>query len=393
MSQGADGRVIAVIPARGGSKGVPGKNVRRIGGVPLVVRAIEACRLSGSVDIVSVSTDDDSIADLAHRSGATVVDRPMSLAGDTATSESALLHALDELGAEDGDVLVFVQCTSPFIPPDRLAEAVRSVVADEFDSIFSGVESFEFLWRRSENGSTVGVNHDHAVRLRRQDRSPDFRETGAFYVMKVDGFRRAGHRFFGRVGVVAVPSWTAVEIDEPADIDLASALGRVFDDHGGNEIEIDVDVVVTDFDGVHTDDRVLVSEGGLEAVWASRSDGYGIDLLRRAGVPLLILSREVNGVVAARAKKLSVECVHGVDDKWPLLRTWLSERGIDPIRCAYVGNDLNDLECMQNVGWPIAVADAHPAVLDQSRRVLRKAGGQGAVRELAELVVAARSVT
>jgi YrbI family 3-deoxy-D-manno-octulosonate 8-phosphate phosphatase len=152
---------------------------------------------------------------------------------------------------------------------------------------------------------------------------------------------------------------------------------------------IDVDALVTDFDGVHTDDRVYLSQDGVESVQVSREDGMGIALARQAGVKLLILSTEVNPVVAARAAKLKMAVMHGQSDKAQALKQWIGDEGLDPNRVAYVGNDVNDLGCLRMVGWPIAVANAHPEVEAVARLKLTRPGGSGAVRELCELVVAA----
>jgi YrbI family 3-deoxy-D-manno-octulosonate 8-phosphate phosphatase len=377
---------VAVIPARGGSKGVPGKNVAPVGGVPLVARAVAAALAAGVRD-VRVSTDDAAIAAAARAAGAGVVDRPADLAGDTATSESALLHALDVLAAE-GTVptaLVFLQATSPFIEPEPLARAVRRVLDGEADSVLSAFETYAFLWRRGEQGAE-GVNHDASFRPRRQDREPHFQETGAFYVLRTAGFREAGFRFFGRTAIEPVSASRAVEIDDAQELELARALAPVLDARPGS---LPVDVLVTDFDGVHTDDTAMTDTTGLEAVRVHRGDGLGVERLRQAGVPVLILSKERNHVVAARAAKLRVPVLQGVDDKATALAAWLAEQGLDPARCAYVGNDVNDLSAMALVGWPVAVADAHPAVQRAARLVLRKRGGHGAVREAAELVLAA----
>ncbi|MEJ7719359.1 MAG: HAD hydrolase family protein [Ilumatobacteraceae bacterium] len=121
-------------------------------------------------------------------------------------------------------------------------------------------------------------------------------------------------------------------------------------------------MLVTDFDGVHTDDRAVVADDGSESVIVSRADGHGIKLLRRAGIPMLILSTETNGVVGRRAEKLGVECLQGIDDKWTALQHWLQAHDLGAADAAYVGNDVNDLECMAHVGLPIAVADADPIV-------------------------------
>jgi YrbI family 3-deoxy-D-manno-octulosonate 8-phosphate phosphatase len=381
-------RVVAVIPARGGSKGVPGKNLRRVAGRSLVQRAVDACVAATSIDATYVSTDHAGIAEAARGAGAQVIERPADLSGDTASSESALLHALDRLAADGTEpvIVVFVQCTSPFIAPADLDRAVGMVAGGEADSVFAAVATYEFLWRSGPDGQASGINHDATYRPRRQDREPHFRETGAFYVMSVAGFRAARHRFFGRTAVVEVPELTAVEIDNDHDLTLASALAAAIDPR----VRVDVDVVVTDFDGVHTDDSATVDEDGYEAVRVSRADGLGVEMLRKAGVPILILSKETNRVVRARAAKLQVDVLHGIDGKAEVVRDWLSRQGVAPERAAYLGNDINDLGPMELVGWPIAVADAHPAVRRAARLVLSRSGGQGAVRELCDLVLEAR---
>jgi YrbI family 3-deoxy-D-manno-octulosonate 8-phosphate phosphatase len=379
-------QVTAIIPARGGSKGVPGKNLRRIGGRSLIERAVDACHAALLVDAVYVSTDDPQIAAAAETAGAQVIMRPAELSGDTASSESALLHALDQLSmvGEEPEIIVFVQCTSPFIAPDDLDRAVELILHDHADSVFSAVATYDFLWRPSGGfGLVTGQNHDPAVRPRRQDREPDFRETGAFYVMSVTGFRAARHRFFGRTAVVQVPELSAVDVDHLDDLILAGAVAQVMKPPQ----EIDVDVVITDFDGVHTDDLVTVGQDGWESVRVSRADGMGVERLRAVGIPLLIVSKETNPVIQARAAKLGVELLHSVEDKRRIVGEWLMARQIPADRAAYLGNDVNDLGAMSLVGWPVAVADAHPAVQQAARLVLARPGGHGAVRELCDLVI------
>ncbi|MEW2013898.1 MULTISPECIES: acylneuraminate cytidylyltransferase [Microbacterium] len=381
-------QTIAIIPARGGSKGVPGKNVARVGGIPLVARAVRAALTSGAIDLVVVSTDDAAIADAARAAGARVVDRPADISGDQASSESALLHALDTLAAEGitPRVTAFLQATSPFIPAAALGEAVALVRGGRADSVFSARESYEFVWRRDAAGAASALGHDAAHRPRRQDRDPHYVETGAFYVFTTDGFREARHRFFGRTEIVEVPEETAIEVDDPAQLRTAQTLAHLLEPAE----PLAARVVVTDFDGVHTDDSAWVDAAGTEHVRVSRSDGMGVALLRRAGVPVLILSTEQNAVVRARAEKLQVEVIHGVDDKATVLRQWATDRGIDLAETAYLGNDVNDLPAMALVGWPVAVADARPEVVAAARVVLTRPGGAGAVRELADRVLAAR---
>lgn len=378
--------VIAIIPARGGSKGVPRKNLLKVGGYPLVARAIRSCQAAGNIDQVWVSTDDDEIATLAKSFGASVIFRPSELSNDGASSESALLHALDELKGQgiSPKVVAFIQATSPFIAPSSLGQAVRKVLNKEFDVVFSAFETFAFIWKDSENG-IEGANHDASFRPRRQDRDAHFQETGAFYVMDAAGFTERKFRFFGKVGIETVAQDQAIEIDTPDELAVAQLLAPVFD--AERLPKGAVRALVMDFDGVHTDDTVTVDSNGIEAVQVSRSDGMGIGLLRKAGLPMLIISKETNNVVQARAKKLQIEALNGIDDKLTELTKWCSAKGISFEDVLYVGNDINDVECLQSVGWPVVPADANPEVIPMAKIVLKCNGGRGAVREVANLIL------
>ncbi|WP_033372050.1 acylneuraminate cytidylyltransferase [Humibacter albus] len=416
------GPVVAVIPARAGSVGVAGKNLREVGGVTLVGRAIACARATSSIDHVVVSTDGIELASVAEQAGAEIVTRPAALSTGTASSESAVLHALDAL-AERGvepSIVVFMQATSPFTRPVDIDAAVDRVRSGESDSIFAAVETHTFIWRLDADGCAQGINHDPAFRPMRQDLEPQYQETGAFYVLNAAGFRRSGHRFFGRVGVAVVPN--AIDIDTEDDLRLADAIARLSEtatmsssprggitanpstlglsesaqdlvddttEHEEGRIVrlASVEAVVTDFDGVHTNDTLQVDQNGVESVTVNRRDGLGVRLLREAGIRVLILSTEQNPVVGARGAKLRVEVLQGVDDKGAALTHWAAENGFRLGRVAYLGNDINDLGALRAVGWPFAVADAHPLAMAAARHVLSSRGGAGAVRELAELIL------
>ncbi|MFF4742986.1 acylneuraminate cytidylyltransferase [Streptomyces chengbuensis] len=394
--------VLAVIPARGGSKGVPGKNLAAVGGVPLVARAVRACTGSPLVTDVVVSTDDAAIAEAARAAGAALgasgrvhcVERPADIAGDTATSESAVLHAMDAYEAEHGrtvDVVLLVQCTSPFLTADDIDRVASAVAKDGADTAVAVAPFHAFVWRREPAGAGTsapaddgarGVNHDKSHRPRRQDRPEDFLETGAAYAMDAHGLRVHGHRFFGRTALVETDPARVLEIDDPHDLARARALAPLLD-AAAVPTRADVDAVVLDFDGTQTDDRVLVDSDGRELVAVHRGDGLGIAALRRAGLKLLILSTEQNPVVAARARKLNLPVLHGIDRKDAALERWCEENAVAPERVLYAGNDVNDLPCFGLVGWPVAVASAHDSVRAAARAVTTTPGGAGAIREIA----------
>ncbi|UUN28773.1 N-acylneuraminate cytidylyltransferase [Streptomyces sp. FIT100] len=447
--------VLAVIPARGGSKGVPAKNLAQVGGVPLVARAVRACLGSRLVTHVVVSTDDAAIAGAARAAGAEVVQRPPAIAGDTATSESAVLHAMDAHEAIHGaaaEAVLLVQCTSPFLTSADVDGVASAVVEDGADTAVTVAPFHAFVWRRTSEVTespedAQGVNHDKSYRPRRQDRPEDFVETGAAYAMNAAGFRVHGHRFFGRTALVETDPARVLEIDDHHELARARALAPLLDpprpvrpdERAGSgacscktEEEVDavgappvpeglrgsrrptttpqmhvpghaspagptgegrdpapvptrsdVDAVVLDFDGTQTDDRVLIDSDGRELVAVHRGDGLGIAALRRAGLKLLILSTEQNPVVAARARKLNIPVLHGIDRKDLALKEWCEENAVEPERVLYAGNDVNDLPCFGLVGWPVAVASAHDSVRAAARAVTTTPGGAGAIREIA----------
>ncbi|MFE6623570.1 cytidylyltransferase domain-containing protein [Streptomyces sp. NPDC008086] len=397
-------RVLAVIPARGGSKGVPAKNLMPVGGVPLVARAVRECRASRLVTDVVVSTDDQGIAAAARQAGAEVVLRPAAIAGDTATSEAAVLHAMDAHEALHGapvDVVLLVQCTSPFIVREDIDAVVKAIVANGADTSLTVAPFHGFVWRHGDDDAAAaqteraattgghGVNHDKSFRPRRQDRPQDFLETGAAYAMDARGFREHKHRFFGRTELVRTDPARVLEIDDPHDLARARALAPLFDADrpGALPTTDDIDAVVLDFDGTQTDDRVLIDADGKEFVSVHRGDGLGIAALRKSGLKMLILSTEQNPVVAARARKLKLPVLHGIDRKDLALKQWCEEQGIAPERVLYVGNDVNDLPCFALVGWPVAVASAHDVVRGAARAVTATPGGDGAIREIASWIL------
>ncbi|MPY58196.1 N-acylneuraminate cytidylyltransferase [Streptomyces spongiae] len=411
-------RVLAVIPARGGSKGVPAKNLAPVGGVPLVARAVRECLGARLVTDVVVSTDDHAIAAAARVAGAEVVLRPAAIAGDTATSEAAVLHAMDAHEALHGaavDVVLLVQCTSPFILREDIDGVARAIVEHGADTALTVAPFHGFIWRDTADepraveptvvesartgavgGTTTvtdptdtdggyGVNHDKSFRPRRQDRPQDLLETGAAYAMEAAGLRKHQHRFFGRTELVRTDPARVLEIDDPHDLARAQALAPLFDADrpGALPTYDDIDAVVLDFDGTQTDDRVLIDSDGREFVSVHRGDGLGIAALRKSGLKMLVLSTEQNPVVAARARKLQIPVLHGIDRKDLALKQWCEEQGIAPERVLYVGNDVNDLPCFGLVGWPVAVGSAHDVVRGAARAVTTVPGGDGAIREIA----------
>jgi N-acylneuraminate cytidylyltransferase len=146
-------------------------------------------------------------------------------------------------------------------------------------------------------------------------------------------------------------------------------------------------LLVLDFDGVLTDNFVYVDENGVESVRCSKEDSLGLSLVRRAGLPVAILSMEENPVVQRRAAKIKIPCVSGAVDKATGFAALLAERGVAAADVIFVGNDSNDAGCLRNAGCGLAVADAHPSAKAAANGVLTKPGGRGAVREVCDAIL------
>lgn len=389
------GTCATIILARGGSKGVPGKNMRPVGGVSLIGRAVRAAVSAQSQSAVYVSTDDAVIAEEARQFGAVVIDRPSDISGDEASSEAGWLHALPRVRADLPALrnLVFLQCTSPFIAPEDIDLVLATLKDKGAACALSVVEDHSFLWGMDEAGLGIGQNHDHTQpRKRRQDLPPQYRENGAIYAVEAAAFETIQSRFCGPVAVCPVDQ-PALEIDSADDLDLAQLVAVERGDALASAAQLrKVKVLVMDFDGVHTDNLVLTDQNGREAVTTSRGDGMGLaELARHTDVDRLIVSKERNKVVLARAAKLGIEVAGAVDDKVAMLDAWLTERGLLWSEMLYVGNDINDVPALRKAGLAACPSDAHPTALRECDWVLPAPGGRGALRHLCDRLIDAQT--
>jgi len=218
---------IAVIPARGGSKGIPGKNIKDIAGKPLIAYSIKAALDADCVDRVIVSTDDQAIGDIAIANGAEAIKRPEEISGDFASSESALLHVLKVLNERESfkpEMLVFLQCTSPLTLAEDIDGTVQALLDEDADTSLAAAPFHYFVCSINDDGSAEGINHEKNNRSMRQQRAGQFIEAGAVYAMKVDGFLDKKHRFFGKTVLYEIPEERCFEIDEPVDLLIAEQM-------------------------------------------------------------------------------------------------------------------------------------------------------------------------
>ena len=384
-------KVVCIIPARGGSKGIANKNIRIVNGKPLIAHTIEQSLNCNQITRTIVTTDSDVIADVARRFGAEVVRRSAELANDIASSESALIDALNQLEKFEHynpDIVVFLQCTAPLRSKHDLANAIAKYKASGSDTLLSVVRSHRFLWTLGVDGFAKPINYSHTRRPRRQDFENQYQENGSIYIFRPWGLLSYNNRLHGSICLYEMAPESAVDIDDEHDFLLCEALlQQTTNTDIAAHLPKRVKLIVLDFDGVLTDNRVWTSESGQESVACDRSDGLGLAKIQAKGIDLIVLSTEANPVVAARCSKLRLTHFQNVKDKGRFLSDYLDKRGLSTQEVIYAGNDENDLECMRYVECSVAPADAQPCVLSIAKIVLKSAGGRGAVRELCELII------
>jgi len=400
--------ILTIIPARGGSKGIPRKNIRNFAGSPLIAWSIAAARQSEFVTRIVVSTDDEEIAAVARSFGAeTPFLRPAEFAQDQTTDLPVFEHALQWLAEHENyhpEVVVQLRPTSPIRPRDCVDGAIKILLAHPDADCVRGVvpagQNPHKMWRLpgGENAPMKNLLDVEGIvepyNSPRQILPPIYWQTGHIDAIRTQTIFN-GSMSGGKIYPLVIDPRYSVDLDnlyEWAKYEWLTTFGGldfISPDNRHRAMPVRIDLLALDFDGVVTDNRVWVDEKGREMVAAYRSDSLIINQLKQAGVQVVILSSEVNPVVAARAKKMGVEAVHGVNihEKGDVLKELLAERKIDPAHVVYVGNDINDLPCFDLVGWSVAVADALPEVVRAADYVLSKPGGHGAVRELCDLIL------
>ncbi|MHC1771549.1 MAG: HAD hydrolase family protein [Flexilinea sp.] len=399
--------VLAIIPARGGSKGIPGKNIRNFAGYPLISYSIAAAKQSKLVTRVIVSTDDSEIASVARAWGAeTPFLRPSEFAADHSLDLPVFRHALQWLAENEGykpDIVVQLRPTSPIRPLTMVDDAVQLLIDHpEADSVRGVVPSNENpfkMWRIDPvTGTMSGLINIEGIEepynAPRQVLPVTYWQTGHIDAIRPEHTFMAADSMSGKVilPLMVDPSFT-VDIDTLADwvryetLVYNGKLDMVNPGKQRRRLPEKTSLLVMDFDGVFTDDRVYVNENGLEMVACSRSDGMGIELLKKSGVNVTVISSEVNPVVARRCEKLGIDVYHGITNKAAILADYLKENNINPEETVYIGNDVNDIQCFPIVRCAVVPADANPKAKALADIILSRNGGFGAIRELCEMIL------
>ncbi len=384
-------RCVALIPLRGGSKSIPKKNIKEIAGRPLAYWVLDAACNCRYIDSVFVSTDDQFIAEVIKSYGCNrveVVDRSPETATDNASTESVMLEFAEK---KEFEHLVLIQATSPLLQAEHLELGIERYFSCSADSLLSVVEQKRFFWEKNSAGYAKPMNYDPLNRPRRQDFSANLVENGAFYVCSKDGLLRTESRLFGKIATLTMPEETYFEIDEASDWVIVEELIKTRE-KSIKRLKLpklsNIKMILTDVDGVLTDAGMYYTESGDELKKFNTRDGKGIELARKKGIKVGIITSENTRIVENRARKLKVDFLfQGVKKKIDILNELLAETGISLSEVAYIGDDVNDLEVVQKVGFSAAPVNAATIVRSEVDLLCDVKGGEGCLRELIDHIL------
>lgn len=382
--------IVALIPARGGSKSIPLKNIRPIAGRPLIYWVLDAATRSKYIDVVYVATEDERIARVveAYGGGVRVFRRSPSTATDEAPTEAVLLEFASK---HVFDHICLIQATSPLLTWKDLDDGLRQYLQSGSDSLLSVVRQKRFLWAQTDDASATPLNYDPARRPRRQEFDGFLVENGAFYVTSREALLRSNCRISGRITLYEMPEDTYLELDEPDDWAVVETLlARRRRDEWVSRLKA-IKVLAFDVDGVLTDGGMYYSDTGAELKKFNTRDGKGIELIRSLGIIPAIITGETTPIVSLRAQKLGItEVYQGVSDKRQILAQLTEKLCVAPEEVAYIGDDLNDLDVIRTVGFGAVPADARPELKAAADYICQAGGGHGCVREVCDLIVEAQ---
>ena len=385
---------VAFIPVRGGSKSIPLKNIKPMCGKPLVYWTVAAACGCKNIDKGYVATDSEKIRETLQNVKDTdtdgrldkmeIIGRSQESASDTASTEFAMLEFARE---HLFDHIVLIQATSPLLTAEDLDRGFALYEQKETDSVLSVVRQKRFNWKVEKDGSAQPTNYDYFHRPRRQEFEGYCVENGAFYITSRERLLATENRISGNVKAVEMSEDTFFEIDEPSDWDMIQQLlerrqkEKVSTGKQGHQIKM----LLTDCDGCLTDGGMYYSENGDELKKFSTLDGMGFGLMREHGVICGIITGENTKLVQRRAEKLKLDVLKmGVQNKFATVQGLCVEKGISLEEVAYIGDDINDRELLEQVGFSASVPDALQEIQNIVDYVAVRQGGNGAVRDVIE---------
>jgi len=375
----------AFIPVRGGSKSIPLKNIKKICGMPLVYWTVKAAAECEHIDIVYVTTDSELIKSTVEGfrlDKVMVIGRSAETASDTASTESAMLEFAENY---DFDNIVLIQATSPLLTAEDLNKGFKLFAENDTDSVISAVRQKRFNWQINENGIAYPTNYDVYNRPRRQEFNGYLVENGAFYITSKQDLLKSKNRVSGNIKAVEMNEDTFFEIDEPSDWIIIESLMKK---RGLHKKEIpEIKMFLTDCDGCLTDAGMYYSEFGDELKKFNTKDGMAFGLLRKKGVLTGIVTSESVDLNRRRAEKLKLDILEaGVKNKVQAVTALSQIYNIPLENICYIGDDINDTDVFDIVGFSACPADAVSLAKSKASYTAAAKGGEGVIREVYDLI-------
>lgn len=379
--------IVAFVPVRSGSKSIKDKNIKPFFGKPLIYWVLNALQNAAEVKDVVVALDSDNYAEIVRDFGFSKIQiyyRKPENAVDTASTESVMLEYLAESNMNSDNLFLLVQATSPLTTSHHIDSAIRQFAYSGKDSLLSCVKTKRFFW----NADGTTVNYDYRNRPRRQDFDGMLMENGAFYLNKVSNILRDRNRLSGGIEIFEMPEYTALELDEPADWKIGEILMAETMNSTKN-VNAEIKLFLSDVDGVLTDAGMYYSENGDELKKFSTYDGMGMKMMQAAGIKVGIITSEDRKLNRARVEKLKLDYdFHAQTNKLETVEKLCKELNIGFENIAYIGDDINDYDLLSRVGLAACPANAVAKIKKISGIIqLEKFGGNGAVREFAEIIL------
>ncbi|MBP7227211.1 acylneuraminate cytidylyltransferase [Aliarcobacter cryaerophilus] len=380
---------IAFIPVRCGSKSIPFKNIKEFCGKPLVYWNLEALENSKNINKIFVATDCEEIKNVVNSfnfSKVDIYDRDKENASDIASTESVMLEFINRQNFKDNDLFFLVQATSPLTQTKDFDKALETLKNEKADSLLTCIRTKRFFWDKNANP----INYDFTNRPRRQDFDGLFMENGAFYINSIENIKKDKNRLSGKIAIYEMEEFTAVEIDEEDDWLIAEKMMYKYI-LSKRKKEYQIKLFLSDVDGTLTDAGMYYGENGEEFKKFNTHDGKGFELLRKAGIKTGIITSENTKIVANRAKKLKVDFLYqGLEHKGKLdvAKEICKELNISLDEVAYIGDDINCKELLSSVGIAACPLNALEEIKNIPNIIkLSKSGGDGAVREIIEMII------
>ncbi len=375
------------MPLRGGSKSIPQKNIKIFNGKPLCYWYLNELNKSEYIDKIIVATDSLEIIDVVKSfkfKKINIFKRSKKNSTDTSSTESVILEFLssDKFKYDNEDIFLLCQSTSPLTKKTDFEKGIDNLINNNYDSVISVVNQNRFFW--NENGTPL--NYDPQNRPRRQDFKSQIVENGSFYITYIKSILKTSCRISGKVGFTYMNESSYYEIDEMSDWTVVESL------HSLNLKKVfkknNIKLFVSDVDGVLTDAGMYYSNNGDELKKFNTRDGMAFSLIKNLGIKTALITSEDTKIVSKRSKKLDIDFIYqGKKNKGKLesIKSICNILEINISNVLYIGDDINCLDSLKNVGYPFCPNDAVDIIKEVDNiTVLNTSGGHGCIREIYE---------